>query len=306
VKRLSIALATAMIIVSLVLSYLSLSLTPKAKVVIRVSTTTSLYVTGLLDHLAEELKKRYPEVEVVFISVGSGAALELAAKGDVDVVMVHAPSLEKKYIERGVIVNGAIFAYNYFVLVGPSEDPARVKGLEDIVEAFKRIYQAGELGHSCFVSRGDMSGTHVRELMIWNMTGLNPKGRLWYVESGTGMSKTLMLADNLKAYTLSDIGTFLKLKKEGVLKNLVMLVSRGSLLINVYSIHLVNPSRYEVNKEYARRWMEFILSDDGQELIASYGKDKYGVALFNPAKGRSEELKKMWKLLSEGRMIGCS
>ncbi len=133
------------------------------KTVLRVSTTTSLYATGLLDKLAEEFSKDHPNIVVQFIAVGSGEALKKAALGDADLVLVHAPPLEKEYLEKEVIYDGKIFAYNYFVIVGPKNDPAGIKGL-DPISAIRKIYEAGEKGLARFVSRGDYSGTHVREL----------------------------------------------------------------------------------------------------------------------------------------------
>ncbi|RLG66061.1 tungsten ABC transporter permease, partial [archaeon] len=217
--------------------------------VLKVSTTTSLYVTGLLEKLSEEFRKEYPDVVIQFIAVGTGRALEIASRGDVDMVFVHAPSLEHKYIKRGILVDGRIIAYNYFVIGGPKDDPAGIKGLNSPVKALKRIYNAGVSGMTLFISRGDNSGTHIRELALWRRAGLNPIGQKWYIESGTGMSKTLMIANERKAYTLSDIGTYLKLKGEGILGRLEVLVDKGEGLINIYSAYIVNPDKYKVDYE---------------------------------------------------------
>ncbi|RLG46823.1 MAG: tungsten ABC transporter permease, partial [Thermoproteota archaeon] len=197
------ALAAALVIAALALS-------PRGRV-LRVSTTTSLYATGLLDALAEEFQAGHPDVVVQFIPVGSGEALRRAEMGDADLVLVHAPSLELEYLERGILREGEIFAYNYFVVVGPPGDPAGVSGL-DPVEAFSKIYEAGGRGEALFVSRGDDSGTHVREMSLWSRAGLDPRGRPWYVESGSGMSETLLLATEEGAYTRRTIGTYLKLR----------------------------------------------------------------------------------------------
>lgn len=266
--------------------------------VLRVSTTTSLYVTGLLEKLADEFRKHYPNVVIQFIAVGSGRALELAAKGDVDMVIVHAPQLEREYIDRGVLVYGHIIAYNYFVIVGPRDDPAGIRGLSNPISAFKRIYRAGVTGKALFVSRGDNSGTHVRELCLWRKSGLNPKGQKWYIESGTGMAKTLLIANEKKAYTLSDIGTFLKLKCEGVLSELEILVSGGEDLINIYSAYIVNPQIHNVNYRLARLFLEFITSTEGQRIIGLYGRGKFGQPLFYPVEGREVELKSYWEKLA--------
>ena len=268
--------------------------------VLKVSTTTSLYVTGLLEKLSEEFRKEYPDVVIQFIAVGTGRALEIASRGDVDMVFVHAPSLEHKYIKRGILVDGRIIAYNYFVIVGPKDDPAGIKGLNSPVKALKRIYNAGVSGMTLFISRGDNSGTHIRELTLWRKAGLNPIGQKWYIESGTGMSKTLMIANERKAYTLSDIGTYLKLKGEGILGRLEVLVDKGEDLINIYSAYIVNPDKYRVDYELAKLFLEFVSSKKGQKIIDEYGVRLFGRPLFYPAYGKEDELKELWRVLSEG------
>ena len=267
--------------------------------VLKVSTTTSLYVTGLLEKLSEEFRKEYPGVVIQFIAVGTGRALEIASRGDVDMVFVHAPSLEHKYIKRGILVDGRIIAYNYFVIIGPKDDPAGIKGLNSPVKALKRIYNAGVSGMTLFISRGDNSGTHIRELALWRRAGLNPIGQKWYIESGTGMSKTLMIANERKAYTLSDIGTYLKLKGEGILGRLEVLVDKGEGLINIYSAYIVNPDKYRVDYELAKLFLEFVSSKKGQKIIDEYGVRLFGRPLFYPAYGREDELKELWRVLSE-------
>ena len=267
--------------------------------VLKVSTTTSLYVTGLLEKLSEEFRKEYPGVVIQFIAVGTGRALEIASRGDVDMVFVHAPSLEHKYIKRGILVDGRIIAYNYFVIVGPKDDPAGIKGLNSPVKALKRIYNAGVSGMTLFISRGDNSGTHIRELALWRRAGLNPIGHKWYIESGTGMSKTLMIANERKAYTLSDIGTYLKLKGEGILGRLEVLVDKGEGLINIYSAYIVNPDKYKVDYELAKLFLKFVSSKKGQKIIDEYGIRLFGRPLFYPAYGRESKLKELWRVLSE-------
>lgn len=268
------------------------------KIVLKITTTTSLYATGLLDKLAEEFQKQHPNVIIQFIAVGSGEALRKASMGDADMVFVHAPSLEKQYIDKGVLVDWGIIAYNTFIIVGPRNDPAGIRGLDVPIEAFRKIYEAGENGNTLFVSRGDNSGTHVRELAIWRLAGLDPHGRSWYIESGTGMSQTLMIANEKNAYTLSDIGTYTKLKKDGDLPYLEVMVNNGTYLLNVYSVYIVNPDKYpNVNYKYAKMFRDFVLSNEGQEIIASYGIDKYGRPLFYPAIGKEEWLHEQWQEL---------
>ncbi|MCS7386300.1 MAG: substrate-binding domain-containing protein [archaeon GB-1867-005] len=289
-----IAMALVLIIASVVLYN---SLTPH-EITLRISTTTSLYATGLLEYLAEKFEEKHPDVIIQFIPVGSGEALRRAAKGDVDMVFVHAPLLEIKYINDSTLINGNIVAYNYFIIVGPHEDPAGIKGL-DPIEAFKKIYKAGEEGSAVFVSRGDNSGTHVRELYIWKLANLSPHGNEWYVESGSGMSETLLIANELRAYTLSDIGTYLKLRTDGRI-DLEPLVSKDDLLINIYSVYIVNPCKFRgVNYEVAKMFKDFVTSDEGQKLIGSYGVSTYGQSLFLPAKDKYGELEMIWVELSK-------
>lgn len=262
-------------------------------VVLRVSTTTSLYATGLLDMLADMFKKKHPNVIIQFIAVGSGEALKKAAMGDADAVLVHAPPLERKYVSERTIGKGTIFAYNYFVIVGPKEDPAGVKGLSPS-EAMVKIFSAGEKGVAKFISRGDRSGTHVRELMLWDMVGLNPKGKAWYIETGSGMSETLMVANEYRAYTLSDIGTFLRFKDK--LNELTVLVDKGDILINIYSGYVVLSSE---NIGLAEEFIEFLVSSEAQEAIGNYGLEEYGQPLFYPIlEANSTTLKNIWNILS--------
>lgn len=268
------------------------------KRILKVSTTTSLYATGLLDYLASKFEENHPNVAIEFIPVGSGEALRRAAQGDVDMVFVHAPSLEKKYVDEGVLEGWKIIAYNYFVIVGPPDDPAGIKGMSP-VDAFKRIAEAGAQGKALFISRGDNSGTNVKEISLWKAAGIKPGGK-WYIESGTGMSETLLIASEKGAYTLSDIGTFLKLKAEGKIR-LVILVAGGDELLNIYSVYVVNPKvNGGANYNLAQQFRDFVASPEGQRLIGEYGVDKYGQPLFYPAAGKEEWLHEMWIKLSSG------
>ncbi len=266
---------------------------------LRVTTTTSLYATGLLDALAEEFQKEHPEVSIQFIAVGSGEALRRASLGDADAVTVHAPSLEKQYIEQGYLVDGGIFAYNYFVIVGPKDDPAGMKG-KDPIEAMRAIYQAGEEERAVFVSRGDNSGTHVKEMAMWSAAGLDPRGRPWYLEAGAGMSQTLMIANEKRAYTLSDIGTYLKFMEQ--LGELKVLADKGEALINIYSVYVVNPDRVQgVNSKLAKAFAEFLLSEEAQEIIGNFGVSEFGRPLFYPARGDpTGELRAAWERIAGG------
>lgn len=264
---------------------------------VTVTTTTSLYATGLLEYLAGEFKKTHPNVEIEFIPVGSGEALRRAEMGDACMVFVHAPSLEAQYIEKGVIGEGRIFAYNHFIIVGPPGDPAGVRGAASAVEAFKRIYEAGEQGKAVFVSRGDNSGTHVKEMSLWRKAGLDPSGRPWYKESGQGMAQTLIMASEMGAYTLSDIGTYLKLRSEGKIPGLEVLYTGGEELINIYSVYLVESCKGDERKA-AEEFARFV--HERQDLIGSYGVDKYGQPLFHPAEGKEDYLREAWQRLARG------
>ncbi|MCD6369011.1 MAG: extracellular solute-binding protein [Thermoproteales archaeon] len=267
--------------------------------VLRVSTTTSLYATGLLDKLAEEFKKEHPNVVIQFIAVGSGEALRKASQGDADMVLVHAPGLEKEYMDKGVIIERKIFAYNYFIIVGPKDDPAGIRNLDPIT-AMKKIYMAGEKGLAIFVSRGDNSGTHERELLLWSMAGLNPEGKGWYKDTGSGMAQTLMVANNMPAYTLSDIGTFLKLKDK--LTQLDILVSKGDIMFNIYSAYIVAKSP---NRDLAREFINYLISSEGQKIIGNYGVKDFGQSLFYPASSKPKsELIEAWKQLSKNSYGG--
>ena len=266
-------------------------------VTVDATTTTSLYQTGLLEALASDFAGTHSGVTIRFIAVGSGEALARAARGDACLVLVHAPSLEKKYIEEGVLERHEIIAFNYFVIVGPTSDPANVSSASSPVEAFKRIYRAGEEGRALFVSRGDRSGTHVRELALWRLAGLDPEGRPWYLEAGQGMSETLIIAAEKGAYTLSDMGTYLKLSREGRLPGLKILYSGGRELINVYSAYLVSSCTGR-ERSAAEAFLAYLSSERGQQLIAGYGADKYGAPLFYKAAGNETMLEEAWEWLA--------
>lgn len=264
---------------------------------LRVATTTSLYESGLLDELVEEFHKIHPEVRVLLLPLGSGEALRRASLGDADVVLSHAPNLEKRYIDDGTILRKGFLAINYFVIVGPPDDPAEVRS-KDPLSAFRSIYDAGELGKALFVSRDDKSGTNERELLLWRMAGLNASGRPWYIASGAGMSKTLMLANEKGAYTLSDIGTYLNLKDR--LPWLSLLVDSGHELVNVYSVYVVNKEKVaNVDSGAAELFAAFLLSESVQRIISEYGTSKFGRPLFNGTLGLSEDwLMELWSWLA--------
>ncbi len=265
---------------------------------VRASTTTSLYATGLLEYLSSKFQIEHSNVRIDYMPVGSGEALRRAGDGEACLVLVHAPSLEKQYIEKGILYYHHIFAYNYFIIIGPPSDPAGISNSSSIEEVMRKIYNAGEKGLAKFLSRGDNSGTNVKEKELWGRAGLNPYSEKWYIESGTGMGQTLVMADQMGAYTISDKGTYLKYKAEGRIKNLVVLYGNDSALINIYSAYLVKGCNGR-ELEAARSFIDFITSPRGQELIGSYGVDTYGEPLFYPAINNTG-IRDAWIELSSG------
>ncbi len=244
------------------------------------STTTSTQDSGLLDALVP-LFERKTGYSVKTLSVGTGQALALAARGEADVALVHAPALEKKYVSEGKRQNRRLVMYNDFVVVGPAEDPARIKGLPKAAEAMKRIAES----QSRFVSRGDKSGTNLLELALWTQAGVEPRGA-WYIESGQGMGQALGIANDRRAYTLTDRGTYLAFQKR---VDLPILVEKDRPLLNIYSVMEVNPANGpRVNVAGGKAFADFMLSPETQGAIRTFGVDRYGQPLFIPIAGRPD------------------
>jgi tungstate transport system substrate-binding protein len=259
---------------------LAVAQAPTSKVVIP-STTTSTQDSGLLDVLVPMFEKQ-TGYSVKTISVGTGQALALAARGEADVSLVHAPALEKKYVADGKMQNRRLVMYNDFVIIGPSGDPAKIKGLEKSTDALKRIAAA----QSRFVSRGDKSGTHSLELALWKQAGIEPKGS-WYIESGQGMGQTLGIANERRAYTITDRATFLAFQQRITLP---ILVEKDRPLLNIYSVMEINPANGpRVNPAGGKAFADFMLSPEAQAVIKTFGLDKYGQALFVPIAGKKTE-----------------
>ena len=245
------------------------------------STTTSTQDSGLLDVLVPLFEKTTGH-SVKTISVGTGQALALAAKGDADVALVHAPSLEKKYVADGKLQNRRLVMYNDFVLIGPKQDPAKIKSAKGALAAMKLIAQA----KSPFVSRGDNSGTHSLETSLWKQAGVEPKGD-WYIEAGQGMGATLGIANERNAYTITDRGTYLALAKRVTLP---ILVKGDRSLLNVYSVMEVNLANGpRVNATGGKAFADFMVSPQAQNAIKSFGVEKFGQPLFVPVAGKKEE-----------------
>ena len=252
---------------------------PASRVVI-LSTTTSTQDSGLLDVLVPMFERK-SGFSVKTISVGTGQALALAARGEADVTLAHAPAMEKKYVEEGKMTNRRLVMYNDFVVIGPADDPAKIKA-QKAVEAMKRIAAA----QSRFVSRGDKSGTHALELGLWKQAAVEPSGA-WYIESGQGMGQTLGIANDRRAYTVTDRATWLAFQKR---IDLPILVEGDRPLLNIYSVMEVNPANGpRVNAAGGKAFAEFMLSADVQAAIKAFGVDKYGQALFVPVAGKRDE-----------------
>ena len=249
---------------------------------LRVATTTSLYDTGLWGYLEPMFEKKY-NVELDIMYAGTGKALEYGRRGDVDVITVHSKASEEQFVADGYGVKRVPFAYNYLLIVGPAADPAAIKDLTP-EEAFKKLMATGS---GSFVSRGDDSGTHSKEKAIWKEAGYDYEAvrnaGTWYIETGNGMGPTLMMASEKQAYTLTDIGTYLAYR--GKLE-LVPVVDKGGILLNVYSAIAVNPEKVPgVKISKANDLISFLISPEIQELIGDYGIKEYGMQLFTPCAG---------------------
>ncbi|RMG05410.1 MAG: tungsten ABC transporter substrate-binding protein [Nitrospirae bacterium] len=243
---------------------------------IRCASTTSTQNSGLFDYLLPLFQKD-TGIEVQVIAVGTGAALELGRRGDVDLVLVHAKDDELRMLRDGWFVNRHDLMYNDFVILGPPEDPAGVGKARTAVDAFRRIARHG----AKFVSRGDNSGTHKKELKLWKSAGISPDGKKWYLQVGQGMAKTLRIASNLSAYTLSDRGTYLSLVDKEKL-GMSILFEGDPALFNQYGVMAVNPKMHpHVKYKEAMRFIEWLISDRGQRVISSF-RDARGNQLFHP------------------------
>jgi len=237
------------------------------------ATTTSTQDTGLLDVLVPAFK-RSTGYEVKTIAVGTGAALAMGERGDADVLLVHAPKAEETYMADGRGLDRALVMHNSFIVVGPASDPAHIKGAMSAVDAFKRIAAAG----ASFVSRADDSGTNKKELEFWQAAGVTPGGA-WYIKSGSGMGDTLHIASQKAAYTLTDDGTYLSQRST---LELTPDVEDAMDLRNVYHVIVVKPIAGRVgNLAGAQVFATYVVSPQGQQLIASFGKERFGRPLFS-------------------------
>ncbi|MBP1719687.1 MAG: ABC-type tungstate transport system, solute-binding protein [Deltaproteobacteria bacterium] len=246
------------------------------------ATTTSTQDSGLLDVLIPMFEKKTGYF-VKTIAVGSGQAMAMGQKGEADVLLVHSPAAEKKFVAEGYGVNRRIIMHNDFIVVGPGEDPAKIKGTKSTLDSFKKIAASGAL----FLSRADKSGTHSKEMGIWKAAGMNPEGQKWYQQTGLGMGQTLNVTSEKKGYTLADRGTYLALKKNLALN---ILAEGDAILLNVYHVIEVNPAKFpKVNVAGGKAFADFMVSKEVQDIVKTFGVEKYGSPLFFPDAGKKEE-----------------
>ncbi len=268
------------VLIFLIISGIATALAQPKTIIL--ATTTSTQDTGLLDVLIPIFEKNTGYF-VKTIAVGSGQAMAMGQKGEADVLLVHSPSAETKFVSEGYGINRKLVMHNDFVIVGPAEDPARIKGMKSALESFKKIASTKSL----FLSRGDNSGTHSKEKETWKAAGITPEGEKWYQQTGLGMGQTLNVAAEKKGYTLTDRGTYLALKKN---LGLDLLVEGDRVLLNIYHVIEGNPAKWpKVNSPGAKAFSDFIVSKGTQEIIRTFGVDKFGSPLFFPDAGKREE-----------------
>jgi tungstate transport system substrate-binding protein len=260
----------------------SLCLSPSAwaapKTVI-LATTTSTQDSGLLDILVPLFEKE-SGYTVKTVAVGSGQAMKMGEKGEADVLLVHSPDAETKFMADGFGITRRLVMHNDFIILGPPADPARAKG-STAAEAMKRIAQSSAL----FASRGDNSGTHAKEKGLWKAAGVNPEGQKWYQQTGLGMGQTLNVAAEKKAYVLADRATYLSLRK-GL--GLDILVEGDGKLLNIYHVIELNAAKWpKVNAAGGKAFADFMVSRKAQEAIGRFGVDRFGTPLFFPDAGKN-------------------
>lgn len=253
--------------------------TPPAEEQVEVSelilaTTTSTQDSGLLEELLEPMFEEQHPFDLKIIAVGTGAALEMGVNGEADVLLTHAPASEQELVDNGDVQNYKRVMYNDFIIVGPTADPAGVKGLP-VGEAFQKLFDS----NADFASRGDDSGTHKKELGIWDKLELTPTENANYVETGQGMGNTLQVAAEKQAYVLTDRATYLAQKEN--YPDMEIVVEGDEDLLNIYHVMEVNPEKNDqINNEGAKAFVEFMVNEDVQNAIEEFGKEEYGQSLF--------------------------
>jgi len=259
-----------------VISSVAIMSTAFAEEVIVCASTTSTQNSGLFEYILPVFEKK-TGTKVKVVAVGTGAALENGKRGDADVVLVHAREDELKMVQEGWFVDRHDLMYNDFVVVGNPMDPAKIKGIKEAQKAFQKIAEA----KAVFISRGDQSGTHKKELSLWKAAGTDPAGKEWYLEVGQGMSKTLRIAFEKQAYTLTDRGTYLSMEDD-VRNDLKILVEGDTALFNQYGVMAVSPEKHpSVKYKEAMTFINWLISEEGQKTIASF-KDSKGNQMFYP------------------------
>ena len=249
--------------------------TPAAPSELHLATTTSTCDTGLLDVLNKKFEDEF-NVRISTICEGTGKAIATGELGAADVVMVHAVQAELNAVANGSFINRTYMMYNYFVIIGPENDPAGIRNASNATDAFNKIAAK----QSSFISRGDESGTHIMEKSIWKAANITPAGT-WYLSVGKGMGDTIVTANTKEGYTLSDRGTYLAMKDKISLR--ILFESDQKYLFNPYHVMAVNPARFpNVKYDLAMKYISYVSSPEGQDIIRNYGKDKYGEALFVP------------------------
>jgi len=244
------------------------------------ATTTSTQDSGLLDSIVPVFRGQ-SGIDVKIIAVGTGAALEMARRGDADAVLVHAPAAERKYVESGDLVEGRLVMHNDFLLVGPAGDPAGIRGLRDPAQAMARLAR-----HGTFISRGDGSGTEKKEFELWKLATIDPKQLPRREETGQGMGATLLVAEQRQGYTLTDRATYLALGRR---LTLVPMVEGAPSLLNIYHAYVVSPTKHpDVRLREARAFVAFLVAPSTQRLIAAFGRARFGQALFSADAGKDE------------------
>jgi tungstate transport system substrate-binding protein len=289
-KLLTVAVLATIIVIAGTLVYFNYF----AKRRLFISTTTSLYDTGLLDDIEADYESTH-SVDLQITGVGTGIAIQQAENGDADIVLVHAPSVETDFLEGGYGVNRKIIAYNFFTIVGPAADPAGISG-KTATEALDAIVAYGQSldgSNQIWITRGDNSGTNSKEKSLWTAAGYDYaalSSEAWFASTGQGMGATLNVANQKEAYTLADIGTYLKYYADGTIQLDALIVEEQSLL-NVYSVMAVNTATVQANQSVhssinfddAMNFIEYLISPETQTIINNYGQDTYGMSLFHEA-----------------------
>ncbi len=280
-KKPSMILVAVIILVVAVASVFAYEwYTNSQKSIILLATTTSTDDSGLLNYLMPEFESKY-NAEVHVVPVGTGEAIEIAKRGDADLVLVHSKALEIEFINSTFGIHRVGVMYNDFLIIGPLDDPAGTTDLTNATEAFKRISDTGAQGNAEFVSRADKSGTNTLELSIWSKLGMAPSNetQAWYLEAGARMGTVLRMSNEKGAYTLTDRATWTSYKNE--LTNMAVLVEGDKILLNPYAVILVNPEKYpQRNYKGALALAQFMISEEGQNLIGRFVKE--GEVLFSP------------------------